>query len=67
MKGLVDLLESLTLKPYLLKFALEPFDLIHEALKVTLQDQDTQVAVLHFVLSALDLKLFISQRSLGQE
>ena len=67
MKGLVDLLESLTLKPYLLKFALEPFYLIHEALKVTLQDQDAQVAVLHFVLSALDLKLFISQRSLGQE
>jgi len=67
MKGLVDLLESLTLKPYLLKFTLEPFDLIHEALKVTLQDQDAQVAVLDFVLSALDLKLFISQRSLGQE
>jgi len=67
MKGLVDLLESLTLKPYLLKFALEPFYLIHEALKVTLQDQDAQVAVLDFVLSALDLKLFISQRSLGQE
>ena len=67
MKGLVDLLESLTLKPYLLKFTLEPFDLIHEALKVTLQDQDAQVAVLDFVLSALDLKLFISQRSLSQE
>jgi len=67
MKGFIDLLESLALKPYLLKFALEPFDLIHEALKVTLQDQDAQVAVLNFVLSALDLKLFISQRSLSQE
>lgn len=67
MQCLVHLLVALTLKCDLLELDLQALDPVDETLEVLLQDQDVEVAVLDFILSALNLKLLISERSLSQK